>query len=250
MTSIYNGLKALLGFFTIFPTGMESLETVSQYYFLCPLIGLLIGISAGFVGLFSQRFWPHVVVGFLVLSSILILSGFHHFDGLLDFSDAVMVRGSSLRKTEVMHDMYTGAAAVAVGLIVFSVTGFSLGLLSDIQIIRVATLSEVVAKESMVLMAYRGNSPQHEGMGKHMVESMKNGHLRFIFSMALSGLISFLLVGISFVYVFIVMALITEILTIYANKVLGGVSGDVLGATNEINRLISLLTWLACLSIN
>jgi len=248
------GFKGLLGFLTILPVAveMESMEVVSKYFFLCPLVGLIIGAIAGAVGWASEVFLPKVIAGFLVLTATQLLTGFHHFDGLLDFSDAVMVRGEPSKRLEVMHDKYTGAAAVVVGFIALAITGLSFGNFSGIEILKAAIVSEIMAKESMVLTAYFGKTPSYEGMGKHFVESMKNKHLKSLFSLALSAAIVFLLIGISFifafVYVFIAMAVAAVILSNYANKAFGCVTGDVLGATNEINRMISLLVLLATMS--
>lgn len=245
---ITKGLKGLLGFLTIMPVGMESIEVVSEYFFLCPLVALIIGSIAGAVGWASNVFFPQVIAGFLVLTSTQILIGFHHFDGLLDFSDATMVRGEPKKRLKVMHDKYTGAAAVATGFIVLATTGLAFGYFAGIEILKAVIVSEIMAKESMVLTAYLGKTPSYKGMGYYIVESMENKHLKFLFSIALSAAPVFLLVGISLIYVFIVMAITAAILSSYANKNLEGVTGDVLGATNEINRMISLLVLLATVS--
>jgi len=246
---IIKGFKGLLGFLTIIPVGMESIEVISEYFFLCPLVGLIIGTIAGAVGWASEVFLPQVIAGFLVLTSTQLLIGFHHFDGLLDFSDAVMVRGEPSKMLEVMHDKYTGAAAVAAGFIVLAVTGLSFGYFAGIEILKVAIVSEIMAKEGMVLTAYFGRTPPYEGMGKHIVESMKNKPLKLLFSIALSAGVVFLLVlSVSFIYVFVAMAVTAAILSAYANKSFGCVTGDVLGAANEISRMISLLVLLATMS--
>ena len=77
---------------------------------------------------------------------------------------------------------------------------------------------------------------------------MKNRHLKALFSVILSAAIVFLMVGASFVLVFAAMAIAVVILSSYANKTLECVTGDVMGATNEINRMISLLVVLAVVS--
>jgi len=242
---ITKGFKGLLGFLTILPVGMESIETTSKYFFLCPLVGLIIGSIAGAMGWASDVFLPQVIAGFLVLTSTQIVIGFHHFDGLLDFSDAAMVRGAPKRRLEVMHDEHTGAAAVAAGFIVLATTGLAFGYFAGIEILKVAIVSEIMAKESMVLTAYLGKTPSYKGMGYYMVESMKNRYLKSLFSAALSAAVVFLLAGFSFIYVFVAMAITVAILSSYANKNFEGVTGDVLGASNEIIRMISLLVMLA-----
>jgi adenosylcobinamide-GDP ribazoletransferase len=224
---------------------IKGLKGLSKYFFLCPIVGLVIGSVAGAVGFASNIFLPNLISGFLVLVSIQLLTGFHHLDGLLDLSDAAMARGDTKRRLEVMHDMYTGAAAVASGFIVLALTGLAFGQFSGLEILKVAVVAEVVAKESMVLIAYLGKKPKYEGMGYYVVQSMKNKHLEAFCSLLLCAVVGFVLVGVSFVWVLAAMAVAVAVLTSYANKTLECVTGDVMGATNEINRMIALIMIIA-----
>jgi len=242
---VLKSLKGLFGFLTIVPVGMESIEVICKYFFLCPIVGLVIGIVAGAVGFASNFFLPNLISGFLVLVSIQLLTGFHHLDGLLDLSDAAMARGNTKRRLEVMHDMYTGAAAVASGFIVLALTGLAFGQFSGLEILKAAVVAEVVAKESIVLIAYLGKTPAYEGMGYYVVKSMKNKHLEALCSLLLCAVVGFVLVGVCFVLVLAAMGVAVAILTSYSNKTLECVTGDVMGATNEINRMIALIMILA-----
>jgi len=141
--------------------------------------------------------------------------------------------------------MYTGAAAVASGVIVLALTGLAFGQFSGLDILKAAVVAEVVAKESMVLTAYLGKKPTYEGMGYYVVESMKNRHLEAVCSLLLCAVVGFVLVGFSFFGVLAAMAVAVVVLISYANKTLGCVTGDVMGATNEINRMIALIVMVA-----
>jgi len=241
---IIKGLKGLFGFLTILPIGMESMEALSKYFFLSPIVGLIVGAIAGAAGVGADFILPELISGFLVLVILQLITGFHHLDGLLDFSDAAMARGDSKRRLEVMHDMFTGAAAVASGVIVLVLTGLAFGNFSGFDILRVAVVAEVVAKESMVLMAYLGKKPSYKGSGYYVVEAMENKHVEAFVSLGLCAAVGFVLVGVWFVLVFAAMGVTIAVLTYYTNKTLGSVTGDVMGATNEINRMIALLIML------
>ena len=65
---IIKGLKGLFGFLTILPIGMESMEAISKYFFLSPLVGLIIGAIAGLAGYGANLVLPEVISGFLVLT--------------------------------------------------------------------------------------------------------------------------------------------------------------------------------------
>jgi adenosylcobinamide-GDP ribazoletransferase len=82
-------------------------------------------------------------------------------------------------------------------------------------------------------------------MGYYVVESMKNKHLGAVVSLLLCAVVGFVLVGIGFVWVFGAMAVAVAVLGAYSNKTLGCVTGDVMGATNEINRMIALVMMVA-----
>ncbi len=242
---VIKSLKGLFGFLTIVPVGMESIEDISKYFFLCPIVGLVIGSVVGAVGFATNFFLPDLISGFLVLVSIQLLTGFHHLDGLLDLSDAAMARGDAKRRLEVMHDLYTGAAAIASGVIVLALTGLAFGSFSGLDILKAAVVAEVVAKESMVLTAYLGKKPAYEGMGYYVVESMEKKHLEVVASLLLCAVVGFVLVGVCFVWVLAAMAVAVVVLGSYANKTLGCVTGDVMGATNEISRMIALIMMVA-----
>jgi len=242
------GLKGLFGFLTILPIGMESMEALSKYFFLCPIVGLVLGAVAGVVGFGASFVLPELICGFLVLVVLQLLTGFHHLDGLLDFSDAAMARGDTKRRLEVMHDMFTGAAAVASGFIVLALTGLAFGNFSGLDILKAAIVAEVVAKESMVLMAYFGKKPSYKGSGYYVVEAMENKHVEVFVSLALCAVVGFVLVGVWFVFVFAAMGVAVSVLTTYSNKTLESVTGDVMGATNEIIRVIALIMMLAIMT--
>ena len=173
------------------------------------------------------------------------MTGFHHLDGLLDFSDAAMARGDTKRRLEVMHDMFTGAAAVASGVIVLVLTGLAFGTFSGLDILKVAIVAELIAKTSMVLTAYFGKKPTYKGSGYYVVEAMEKKHIEMSISLVLCAIVGFILVGICFVFIVVGMFATVALLTHHSNKTLESVTGDVMGATNEINRTIALIILVA-----
>jgi adenosylcobinamide-GDP ribazoletransferase len=244
---LFKGLKGLLGFLSIIPLGMESIDSLAKVFFLAPLVGLLLGAIAGAVGFAASYLLPSLICGFLVLITIQLLTGFHHLDGLLDFSDAAMARGDAKRRLEVMHDMYTGAAAMASGIIVLLLSGLCFGMFSGWELFKVALVAEVLAKESMVLVAYFGKLPAYKGMGYFVVESMKNQHLKMVCSLVLSAVVGFVLVGVWFIVPLAGMVVAMAVMTSHSNKTLECVTGDVMGATNELVRMVALVLLVAVL---
>ena len=74
---------------------------------------------------------PGIVVGGLVLALLLLITGLHHTDGLLDFGDGVMVHGTAEHKIEVMHDQLTGAGGLTLGIMTMLITALAIGQLQS-----------------------------------------------------------------------------------------------------------------------
>ena len=76
---------------------------------------------------------------------------------------------------------------------------------------------------------------------------LTSNFLKIIFSVILSAVIVFLLVGISVFFVFVATEATVVTISSYSKKTLGCVTGDVMGATNEINRMVAILVVLAAM---
>ena len=100
----------------------DGITQAAEYMPLFPIIGAAIGFVNGALVWALQPFLPSLVVGMLGLGFILLLTGVHHTDGLLDFGDAVMYHGSPEDKMRVMHDPQTGAGGLSLGLVVLSLS--------------------------------------------------------------------------------------------------------------------------------
>ena len=248
-------IKNLLSFLTTIPVRMDKdcLVDSARFMFVFPLIGALLGLLAGLFGWLTSLFLPSLVVGGLILGVLLLLTGLHHTDGLLDFGDGVMAHGSSERKIEVMHDQLTGAGGLSLGIMTFLVTAFSIAEL-DLPItvwgipviISGLVVAEVSAKLSMVVGAWAGRAV-HEGMNSSFLAAMHGGKgdARLIAALAISLGVAVPLLWLAGA-IAVLAAVITGLVMVgISHRHFNGVTGDVLGATNELSRMVSLITLLA-----
>jgi adenosylcobinamide-GDP ribazoletransferase len=246
-------LKNLLAFLTVIPVrmDMDCLTDSAKGMYLFPLIGALLGLIAGVFGWVASQFLPTLVVGTLTFGVLLLLSGLHHTDGLLDFGDAVMYHGSRERKIEIMHDQLTGAGAIGLGLITYIVTAVAVGQFGISIIIQGVIIIEVCAKLSMVVGTWAGRAV-HKGMNSPFMDAMhgKNGTLRLVAALILSFAVAVPLMwfsGFPFAgFAVVVAALLSGLVMVaIAHRHFGGVTGDVLGASNEITRMVCVVVLLA-----
>ena len=241
-------IKNLFSFLTTIPVSMDQdiLNDCAKGMFLFPLIGAFIGLLAGLFGWIISPFLPRLVVGALVLGFLLLITGLHHTDGLLDFGDGVMAHGSPKRKIEIMHDQLTGAGAISLGIMTFLITAFSLAELDAGIIVQGLVVVEVSAKLSMVVGAWAGKTV-HSGMSSSFLEVMhdQKGTARLIVALLISFGIALPLLWLAGAVTVAVSILASLLMVRISHRHFKGVTGDVLGATNELTRMVSLITLLA-----
>jgi len=220
-----------------------------------PLIGAFLGLIAGLAGLLCLYFLPQLVVGPITLALLLLMTGLHHTDGLLDFGDGLMVHGTAERKIEVMHDQLTGAGAIGLALMTYIITSFALaGLGSTVSfsyswlplIVTSIIVIELCAKLAMVVAAWSGKAV-HEGMNTSFLQHMhgKGGGLRLLVALIISFVIAFLLLQFAGLFVALAAVITGLIMVAVAHRNFKGVTGDVFGATNEITRMVCSVVLLA-----
>ena len=236
-------IGSLFSFLTIIPTNNASLETVAKYMYLFPVVGIVIGLLVGSIGFGLSFFLDPLIVGLLVVASLTLITGIHHTDGLADFADGLMTKGTKEKKLSAMKDLATGSAGIVaivlylIGLIIV------LSLSTGFQLFLAIFLSEIVAKFSMVLMASMGKSASL-GSNSPFVELMKN-RKKLAVATIITLIPLFVLGGTTGLIIFAVGTTFTLFLVAMATRSFGGITGDVLGSANELTRLASLLVFVS-----
>jgi len=236
-------VQSVLAFLTILPAGKQShdIHYVAKNMHLFPVAGLVIGAIIGGMAFGISPFLHPLLVGLLVTGALVIITGVHHTDALADFADGLMAKGGKEVKRKAMLDPAVGSAGVAAlvmyfaGMIIVFQTGFPSGL----SILASIVTAEVIAKYVMVYLANRGLSAW-EGFSSPFTAAMKDkrkiaaatGIVLAIVWLA-SNYAGMIALGVSLA--------IATIMKYASGKSFGGISGDVLGASNEITRLSSLI---------
>ena len=234
---------SIFSFLTIIPTTNSNLETIAKYMYLFPIVGIAIGLLVGSIGFGLSFFLDPLIVSLLVVASLTIVTGIHHTDGLADFADGLMVKGTKEKKLAAMKDLSTGSAGIVsivlymIGLII------ALSLITGYQLFLAILLSEIFAKFSMVLMACLGKSASL-GTNSPFVELMKNKK-KLAFASIITIIPLVVLGGTAGMLIFGVGIAVTIFLVAISSRSFGGITGDVLGATNELTRITSLLVFVS-----
>jgi adenosylcobinamide-GDP ribazoletransferase len=235
-------LRCTLGFLTIIPVGgCYSLRETAAGAWLFPLVGAILGIIAGSLGHLFSLFLPWSIAVAIAFFSLLLLTGFHHLDGLLDLGDAVMVRGSQKQRQRVMHSPGIGAGAFGLGVMTVLVTYIALS--QSRSIIAALVIAEASAKVSMLLVASIAG-PAWKGMGEEFIQVLRGDRKALILGIILYLAILVPTAGLKLPVLFLMVIVFSFLMARFSKTLIGGTSGDVLGATNEITRMLALVVLL------
>jgi adenosylcobinamide-GDP ribazoletransferase len=247
--SLISGLKNSIAFLTIFPVGMDAdgIDQAASYMPLFPLIGAMIGLIVGVAVWLLEKILPQLVSAIIGLALLLVINGVQHMDGLLDFGDGLMFHGSKSGKLRVMRDPTTGAGGFALGSVVLLATASSIAAIPTPQVTLSLIVSEASAMFAMVLATAAGKSA-HKGMNTIFVEAMhRKRSLRLSLSYVIVLALSFLILRFTGLFLVLGATLTALGMVSVSNRNFGGLTGDVLGATNEVARAVSLVLVLVFL---
>jgi adenosylcobinamide-GDP ribazoletransferase len=205
-------------------------------------VGAVIGIILAVIGVTSSLILSPIMLALLVIISIYYFTGINHIDGLADFGDGIAAHGTKEKKIAAMRDTAVGTGGIVFCMI--SILGLFVSLVS-IQETNVFLLlpfalivAETSAKQSMVTVAAFGRRI-HEGFGSTTVDNTKKSDL--IIGTVFSASVCYIVLGYLGIEAFIISQLAGLLVLNTANRHFGGVSGDIVGAANEIGRLAALL---------
>ena len=236
-------LYIALGFLTIIPLPLNrEVRPVDMGRSMAcfPLAGAIIGgILAGMSAVLSTVL-PRSVADFILIAALALITGGLHLDGLADTFDGLYGGKTREEALAIMKDSRVGA--IGVVSLIFVIILKYITLLSVPAGLKYTALvvMPALSRWSMVLAAYlSGYARPTGGTGRDFIETVSPMSLLIATAFALitgigglewkGGLIILWIGGLTIIWV------------IYFHRRLGGVTGDTLGAINEVNEAMVLL---------
>ena len=208
-----------------------------------PVAGMAVGGIAAVVGwvLSWFGFGPSVQAGFILLAFV-VLTGAMHEDGLADAADGLWGGWDVERRLEIMKDSRIGAYGVlalvfGLGLRWIALSAALAGGMPLIALMGIAAMSRVPMS---VLMGYMPNA-RHGGLSASVGTPTPETVWIAAGIGAFLGLICF---GFSVIWIILWAGLLVGVLAWIAAEKIGGQTGDILGASQQIAE-IAILTALS-----
>lgn len=209
-----------------------------------PVVGAAIGLAAGLAyAILSAIGLPSAVAAIVALAVGALVTGALHEDGLADTADGFGGGQSREQKLELMRDSRIGAYGVLALLLAL---GAKLGALIDLEGIGVVLAGLVcagAASRAMMPPLMRWLEPARpDGLGASAGRPPADAVLT---GLGLALVLALILLSWPGLVAFLIAALGALGMAHLARRQIGGQTGDVLGATQQIADLLFLLTLAA-----
>lgn len=234
-----------LALLTRLPVHVSGFDRTAQAAWAFPLVGLVIGGVAGFTGLMANSLGlPSPINALISLFVLVFLTGAIHEDGVADSADGLWGGWDAARRLEIMKDSHIGSYGVLALLFSFAARWAALWLLFDLGqgVGFAAILSGAVASRAMMpaLMAALPNaraSGLSHSTGRPSATTAAVG-------ICIALLLSVLLLGWVGLWAVICGGLAAIAIAFLASKKIGGQTGDILGAAQQLSEIAVLFSLL------
>lgn len=237
---------AALGFLTRIPIpgdGEVNSRSLSRSIIYFPIVGGIIGAASAGLYLFLEPFIPRTVLSVLLIALPIFLTGGIHFDGLLDSADGLFSGRPRERSLEIMRDSRVGSMGVIAGILNvmlrYSVLNALPGALLPGLLIAQPAAGRWVMSLALHLFPY---ARKEGGLGQGFTE--EKGIVNIIFSTLLAAAVMWLTGGPAGAVIALMVGGLSLLIAVWAARKLGGLTGDIYGALNEVAENLFLLLWL------
>ena len=243
------GLAGALSTLTVLPLWTDSIDARATLPWF-PVVGLVLGVGVWAVGLGVEYITGGGFSWFVALSVVLsgvVLTGGLHMDGLADTFDGLLGGSTKESRLSIMKDPAVGTFGVVAVVTVLATKLISVAYLAGAGLLWSVVPPYVVSRTSMVLLASTLKYARPEGgTGRAFVDGVRplDGGVALLVSVILL----YPLGGITAMGLLIAGMVVTVCVGWIALVRIGGVTGDVLGATSELVEVVTMVVSVVILS--
>lgn len=248
MTPMFNliDVPAAFGLLTRLPLRLSTAKVTARgaaSAWAFPIVGIFIGLMAAasaaavhFLGL------PSAVAAIVAILVPVMLTGAMHEDGLADTADGFWGGWDKARRLEIMKDSHIGTyGTLAIGLSLLLRGVLITALVGQEEYMQGLILAAMMSRASMVgLMTF---SPNARGGGLSSSYGRPSNAVSLI-AVIICICTALLIIPSHAVSITFIACLSTILCGLYAKAKIGGQTGDVLGATQQVTEIAVLFTLL------
>lgn len=234
-----------LQFLTIVPSPFSlryEKEDLGRSMSLFPITGMTLGlVLVGLDSLLTLAF-PRSLVDLLLIVVLTVITGALHLDGMADVCDGLAARGGREKFLAVMKDSHTGAVG-AVGLALVLLLKYQALVNISADKWQALLFFPMLARFSQVLLTVGAKRARQDGLGSVFIDGA--GKMQLIIAAMVTITAGGLLLGGRGLACVGACCMATMALKVWFHRRLGGITGDIIGCTSELNEILCLLMLIA-----
>ena len=210
-----------------------------------PLVGLVVGAIAAFVGVAAHLIGlPNAIAALLSMTALTVLTGAMHEDGLADTADGLWGGWTPEARLDIMKDSHIGTYGVLALILTLGARWSALWLLFNIGAGTAAAALVAAAMLSRATMpSLMATLPHARSTGlSHSVGATTKAAAGIAWALAVIG--SLLLTGGAAIWAVLWAGLVAYVVAMIARRKIGGQTGDVLGALQQVSEVTILFSLL------
>jgi adenosylcobinamide-GDP ribazoletransferase len=241
--------RAALTFLTRLPlAGSPDQADLARGTVYFPLVGTLIGALGAGVYWLATMLWPSSIAIILAVATTVLATGALHEDGLADFADGFGGGWTPEQVLAIMKDSRIGSYGMIALTLVLLAKLAALNALTRIDVVRALIAAHTIARWAPLPLLLHLPYVRAEG-GTATPFAGGVPVRRFIIASITTLAVLAATLGLRAIPVVIAGAIVTAALGRYTWRRIGGITGDVLGATAQCVELTTYLVLSAYISI-
>lgn len=218
------------------PCGKDNFRRASIFF---PVIGLIVGgIQWGIYTLFIKVLPINVVVVMILVVGI-IITGAIHVDGLGDTCDGFFAFKGNDKIIEIMKDSRIGTYA-CIAIVMDLLLRYTLLSFVAPKLSVAIIAAPMISRYSTLLLGFKGKTAKSTGTGNFFVGNV--GIIQFIIALVITAGVLALIMTPTYIGILLIAALASAFLfNMFCEKIIGGQTGDTLGANNELVEILTLI---------
>ena len=259
-----NGLRSAIGFLTILPLAPSrtngSMASARGWF---PFVGLLLGIflvalelllmslsglpmpwTQSSTSVYLRYFTSELLWAVLLVVTLVVLTRALHLDGFMDSCDALLGGFDRERRLAILHDPHVGAFAVIGVVCLMLIKVAALMGLSPVgpERLPILLLFPCLSRWAMLLTMELYPYIRSAGLGTAFFDGgARRVRWQLILGFAFTLVVSVALAGIVGIVLLAAACAVAWGIGAWATRLLGGVTGDIYGAVNEVTEVVVLL---------
>jgi adenosylcobinamide-GDP ribazoletransferase len=214
-----------------------------------PLAGLVVGLIAGLAGLMALGLGlPAAAVAGLVLAASILVTGALHEDGLADSCDGLWGGWTPGQRLVVMKDSHIGTYGVLGLVLALGLRWVALAsLIASGNLFAPVLAAAVLSRAPMVALMHALPNARTKGLSQSVGRPARQ---TMLVAVGVAIVVGFGLTGLAIIPLALILLLTTLLIAALARLKIGGQTGDILGASQQVSEIAVLLTLASLLPIS